>query len=96
MDNIVADNGYAIGSIEHLMMLLHLAIARTEGLGIPFKRENYRWVLGVKIIHEIETKTYYVMAEFPDRQRTLFGVPVDMDMCNPDNIQLWENITNKL
>lgn len=96
MDSIVADNGYVIGSIEHLMMLLDLANARTERLGIPFKREDYKWVLGVNVIYEIETKSYYVMAEFPDKPRTLLGVQVELDTCNPDKIQLWENITNKV
>lgn len=96
MDNIVSDNGYVIGSLEHLMMLLDLANARTERFGIPFRREDYKWVLGVKVIHELENNTYYVMAEFPDRQRTLFGVVVEADYANPNNIQLWENITNKV
>lgn len=93
---IVSDNNYVIGSIGHLGMLLDLAMCRTERLGVPFKREEYKWILGVKVIQELETNTHYVMAEFPNKSRTLFGVVVEADYANPNNIQLWENITNKV
>ncbi len=94
--SIVSDNNYVVGSIGHLGMLLNLAVCRTERLGIPFKREEYKWVLGVKVIHELETNTHYVMSEFPDRPRTLFGVVVEADYVNPNNIRLLEDITNKV
>lgn len=94
--SIVSDNGYVVGSIGHLGMLLDLAVCRTERLGIPFNREDYKWILGVNVIQELATNTHYEMAEFPDRLRTLFGVVVEADYANPNNIQLWENITNKV
>ena len=93
---IVSDDNNVVGGIRHLCMLLDLAVCRTERFGIPFKREDYKWVLGVKVIQEIENNSYYVMAELPDRPRTLFGVVVEADYANPDNVQLWENITNKV
>lgn len=96
INNIVAEDGYVIGTMEHLMRLRALAESRTEMQGIAFNPDDYKWVLGVKVINSIENKSYYVMAEFPDRPRTLFGIVVDRDFHNPDNVQLWENITNKV
>lgn len=95
-------DSYVIGSKEHLGMLLDLAINRTESQGITFKREDYKWVLGVRVIHDLE-ESYnptpydrYVLELYPNKQRTLFGIALEADYKNPNNIQLWENITNKL
>ena len=94
--DVVRDNKYIVGSIAHLGMLLDLAECRTEKLGIPFKREEYKWVLGVNVINDIDITENLVMAVYPDQPRTLFGIVVEADFHNPNNIQLWENITNKV
>ena len=85
------------GSIKHLGMLYDLAVCKTESQGIPFKSEEYKWVLGAKVIHELETNyDIYQVTTDPDTPRSLFGIVVEADIYNPNNIQLWENITNKL
>ena len=93
---IVSDNGRVIGTIEHLALLYDLAVCRTERLGFSFKGEDYKWILGVKVLQAIEDNTYYIMSEFPNKRRLIFGIEVETDYSNPDNVQLWENITNKL
>lgn len=87
---------YSEMAIEYLYKLLDLAEARTEKAGVAFKREDYKWVLGIKVICDIDTRKEYVNALYPDQPATLFGVTVERDYANPDNVQLWENITNKI
>ena len=96
MSEIVAEDGYVIGSLKHLQLLRLLAQERTERARQPFNEEDYIWRLGAKVIQNIELSTEYIMAEFPDRPRTLFGIVVELDYRNPYNVQLWENITNKI
>lgn len=93
IDFIEPDNNRAI---EYLYGLLNLAEMRTEKLGIPFKREDYKWVLGARVITDIDMDTNFQRSLYPDQPRTLFGVVVEADFHNPDNVQLWENITNKV
>lgn len=83
-------------AIDHLYKLMNLAIARTESLGITFKREDYKWVLGVRVINDIDNSNEFTRYIYPDQARTLFGITVEADFHNPNNIQLWENITNKV
>lgn len=96
MNKYIAEDGYVIGSLKHLQLLRILALEKTERAGYPFNEEDYIWRLGAKVIQDIELSTDYIMAEFPDRPRTLFGIVVELDYHNPYNVQLWENITNKI
>lgn len=89
--DIASENNRAI---EYLYKLLNLAEMRTEKLGIPFKREDYKWVLGARVINDIDMDTNFQRNLYPDQPRTLFGVVVEADYYNPDNVQLWENITD--
>lgn len=91
--DIASENNRAI---EYLYTLLNLAEMRTEKLGIPFKREDYKWILGVRVINDIDINKNYICSLYPDQPRTLFGVVVEADYYNPNNVQLWENITNKM
>ena len=95
MGEIVADNNYIIGSLGHLYMLIAFAERRTESLGIAFKREDYKWILGINIIADIETHHSYIdhLASGP---MTFLGIVVEPDYNNPNNVQLWENITDKV
>ena len=85
---------FKIGSIKHLYSLLSLAKCRAESQGIPFKREDYKWVLGVKTYYKLELNYHFNIVY--NEPRMLFGIVVELDYHNPDNIQLCENITNKL
>lgn len=80
--------------MEYLIRLYNLAVLRNNTL--HFNRDDYKWVLGIKVVNELENRNeIYRSAIYPE-QPTLFGIVVDVDFKNPDNIQLWENITNKL
>lgn len=87
------DKNYAV---DYLYKLMSLAEARTEKLGIPFKREDYKWILGVRVINDINISNALVMTACQDCPRTLYGIVVEADHANPNNVQLWENITNKV
>lgn len=89
--DIISENNRAI---EYLYKLLNSAEMRTEKLGIPFKREGYKWVLGARVINDIDTSRNFIRSIYPDQPRTLFGIVVEADYHNPDNVQLWENITD--
>ena len=91
--DIISENNRAI---EYLYTLLNSAEMRTEKLGIPFKREDYKWVLGVRVINDIDTSMDFIRSIYPNQLRTLFGIVVEADYHDPDNVQLWENITNKV
>lgn len=86
---------FKIGSIEHLYSLLSLAEYRAETQRIPFKREDYKWILGVKVVHELMLNNALKIRAY-DCHQEIFGIIVEIDHHNPDNIQLWENITDKL
>lgn len=97
MDNIVADNGYAIGSIGHLNLLYVLAQERGERERHSFNSDDYKWILGIKVICDLDMMHHYsYCTENIGEPKTLFGIKVDIDYQNPYNVQLWENITNKL
>lgn len=87
------DQNYAV---DYLYKLMILAEARTEKLGIPFKREDYKWILGARVINDISISNDLVMTACQDCPRTLYGIVVEADYANPNNVQLWENITNKV
>ena len=95
MSNIVSENGLIVGSVEHLNLLYVLSQDRTERLGINFNLADYKWVLGMNVIRDIEYNNHYIVSG-QDCPRTLFGIVIEIDYHNPDNVQLWENITNKL
>ena len=82
-------------TIEYLRNILALAEQRAEKLGKIFKEEDFKWTLGVNILSDIVAKTEYIKIH-SDQPVTLFGVIVEHDYFNPDTIQLWENITNKV
>jgi hypothetical protein len=95
MDDIVVDNGLPVGSVKHLNLLYALTRERAERLHIPFDDNDYKWILGVRVVRDLEYLTHSAYIDASDI-RTLFGIVVEIDYHNPNNIQLWENITNKL
>lgn len=58
-----------------------------------FRTEDYKWKLGSKIVNEI--LPIHVNVNTTEK-RTLFGIDVEIDFENPDNLQLFEDITNKV
>ena len=92
MSNIVAEDEYVIGTLKHLQVLRSLA----EMKDIHFRENDYKWILGIKIVNELTVDCIYLRTDSKDVMRTLFGIPVDVDYYNPENVQLWKNITNDL
>lgn len=82
-------------TIEYLSEILALAEQRAEKLGNAFKEEDFKWTLGVNVLIDVVAKTEYIKIH-SDQPVTLFGIMVEHDCFNPDTIQLWENITNKV
>lgn len=99
MDNIVAENGNVVGTIGHLNLLYAFARKRSERYRQSFSSDDYKWILGAKVVHDLEMTqhlSYYMHAAEIGEHSTLFGIPVEIDYYNPENVQLWENITDKI
>lgn len=60
-----------------------------------YKAENYKWKIGVYVFHDILSIYGRQGFNFNETQ-TLFGINVEVDRKNPYNLQLFEDITNKL
>jgi hypothetical protein len=91
MNNIVADNGYVVGTLEHLSLLHCLA----QQKDIHYRADDYKWKIGVKILSEISSKDIWFRVS-SDTKPQLFGIDVEIDYVNPENVQLWKNVTNDL
>lgn len=64
-----------------------------------YNANDYKWRLGTAVIRELEGK--YGLFEINTSEertlkRTLYGIDVEIDHCNPYNLQLFEDITNKI
>ena len=60
-----------------------------------YKPEEYKWRLGFKVIQDIDLFTFNVFKS-ENAPIYLYGIVVEMDYINPSNIQLFEDITNKI
>lgn len=64
-----------------------------------YRRENYKWKIGLYVLNDI-LSIYGQGLNFNDLNRdkpkTLFGIEVEVDTINPYNLQLYEDITNKI
>ena len=60
-----------------------------------FCEKEYKWVIGYRIAAELMTKAIFT-AERIAEKNFLFGIEVEIDHLNPDNIRLYEDITNKI
>ena len=65
-----------------------------------FKPEKYRWRLGTAVVQDLDAIYNYGIATQmlvkPDAKLTLYGINVEIDYENPYNLQLFEDITNKI
>ena len=60
-----------------------------------YKPEEYKWRLGVKVIRDIDLRAFNIFINI-DEPLYLYGIVVEKDYINPDNVQLFEDITNKI
>lgn len=62
-----------------------------------FNASEYKWKLGAAVIVGITRqfdRNLFLINE--TEKRTLYGIDVEIDYLNPYNIQLFEDITNKI
>lgn len=59
-----------------------------------YNANDYRWRLGVMVIDDIKRDNPFVYN--PTEKRTLYGIVIEVDYQNPYNIQLFEDITNRI
>jgi hypothetical protein len=60
-----------------------------------YKPEEYKWRLGVKVIRDIDLQAFNIFINI-DEPLYLYGIVVEKDYTNPNNVQLFEDITNKI
>ncbi len=94
MINIEVNEGVITYDLDYVLMLLY---ALREARGLSFNPENYRLVLGQKIIEQIESRSPFIQA-YPssERNNTFCGIKVEIDEKNLYNVQVFENITDKI
>ena len=61
-----------------------------------FNSDEYRWRLGTNIVYKYASMVYHSAVIRKDEIPTLYGIKVELDYENPDNVKLYEDITNKI
>lgn len=63
-----------------------------------YNANNYKWRIGAAVIGELERQynNFYCFSINTNEKKTLYGIDVEIDYLNPYNIQLFEDITNKI
>lgn len=56
-----------------------------------FETENYKWQIGYNVIFGM-SELYNHMIMYPDERKTLFGIEMEIDVINKDNIRLWKRV----
>ncbi len=59
--------------------------------GRDFKHEDYKWKIGAKVLEEARLEPPFMM-----KKPTIFGIELEIDYENPNNVQIFEDITNKI
>ena len=78
--------------LKHLHLLYLLAREKDKN----FREEDYKWVLGAKVVSDISIGDEMLVTTHRTRPLLLHGIAVERDFVNDTNIQLWKNITNDL
>ena len=61
-----------------------------------YNANYYKWRLGAAVLGEFERQYNNLFAINISEKTTLYGIDVEIDYLNPYNIQLFEDITNKI
>ena len=82
---------------KDLMQYLYALYSTLRNCRRDYDASDYKWKIGVNIIVEIEiiNTTGYTLLNTATRKQ-LFGIDVEIDYENADNIQLYEDITKKI
>jgi hypothetical protein len=82
---------------KYMMGLYKFAILRADKMGSIFQKGDYKWKIGIDVMADLSTSDLIMETlTYLTPTTTLFGIPVEIDTHDPHNIQLWENITNKV
>jgi hypothetical protein len=79
-------------TIEYLNALYHTL---REMKGLCYQPEKYKWRLGVKVLRDIDLRAFNAFTNKIE-PLYLYGIVVEVDYTNPNNVQLFEDITNKI
>ena len=60
-----------------------------------FNELDYKWVMGRRVYYDVTAPLIGIIKD-PECMKTLYGIPISIDMEKDNKIELWENITNKL
>lgn len=61
-----------------------------------FCENEYKWVIGYQNAEELSITKNMFTAKRIAEEIFLFGIEVEIDHLNPDNIRIYEDITNKI
>lgn len=65
-----------------------------------YNANEYKWRIGTAVMYELDSfykaGIAYSMIFNREEKPTLYGIEVEVDYENPDNLQLFEDITNKI
>ena len=63
-----------------------------------YNANDYKWRLGSAVIGELERQynNFYCFSINTNEKKTLYGIDVEIDYLSPYNIQLFEDITDKI
>ena len=89
MNNVYSPENQEQATFDLLRAIYHDAKKRDK----HFDESNYRWSLGVEVINDIANRLQFVNAK--DVPMALFGIPGGRDYSNPQNVELWKNVTNE-
>ena len=64
--------------------------------GINYNPNNYRWVLGIQIKFILIPTALLSYYDDTDTPATLFGIPIEWDINNPNTIRIYEDVTKTL
>lgn len=81
---------------EMLKRLKILYYTLREMRGLMYKSQDYKWVLGTKVIQELKLRNRFTIVSEIEEPIYLFDIVVEIDYRNPNNVQLFEDITNKI
>lgn len=79
-------------TVDYLTALYHTL---KKMRGRDFREDCYKWRLGVSIFHDIGLNEFNIFRE-QNKPKLLFGIEVEIDYSNPYNVQIFEDITNKI
>ncbi len=93
-NEIVSDNGHVIGSMDHLYYIASMARKRDFNNREIFNSNNYKWVLGIKVASDALKAANTYLYKDSSEAMTLFGIRVEIDYVNPENVKLWKDVTD--